>query len=305
MIIQSRGNPDPRTAAVIAAYCPCAVSEAAAAFARDAVAGAAPVGAGRAKALLFAASRLAAFAEQVGSELDAQALLCEAVIERFVARGTSGLSPATVRTLRANLRALSRALGAHPEPRPAPLPRERAKAPYSEAEIEGYLRLGACQSTVAARMRCRALICLGVGAGIVAGELRQIRGGDIFEAHGGTLVKVAGARARTVPVRARFAEPLMAAATFAGQGLICGGRNPGRRNITDALTAALCADPGLGRLEAGRLRSTWLHEAAAAIGLQAFMAAAGIRCSQRLGDIAAQLPAMTEREMVALLGGSP
>jgi hypothetical protein len=40
------------------------------------------------------------------------------------------------------------------------------------------------------------------------------------------------------------------------------------------------------------------------IGLQGFMAAAGVVCSQRLGDIAASLPQISETQMVALLGGS-
>jgi len=40
------------------------------------------------------------------------------------------------------------------------------------------------------------------------------------------------------------------------------------------------------------------------IGLGAFMQAAGIVCSQRLGDLAARLPAAAEPELVALLGGS-
>ena len=39
--------------------------------------------------------------------------------------------------------------------------------------------------------------------------------------------------------------------------------------------------------------------------LRAFMQAAGITCSQRLGDLAAQLPAAAENELVALLGGAP
>ena len=34
------------------------------------------------------------------------------------------------------------------------------------------------------------------------------------------------------------------------------------------------------------------------------MAAAGITCSQRLGDLVAGLPAMGEEAMVALLGGT-
>ncbi len=298
-------DPLPRVKALIAAYRPMSVSEAAAVFARDVVTAAAPSSPARAKALLFAASRLAAFAESVGLELCPQALLCEATIERFIICATQGFSPASVRTLRTNLRALSQAHEAHRRPRPIPLGRERAKAPYSDAEIEGYLRLAACQPTAARRMRCQALICLGAGAGIVAGELRGVRGSDVVARSGGVVVEVSGTRTRTVPVLARFQEPLLTAASFAGERLICGGRDPGRRNVSDALCRALSADPGLPRLKAGRLRSTWLHQAAQAIGLGAFMAAAGVRCSQRLGDIAASLPALSEPETVALLGGCP
>ena len=61
---------------------------------------------------------------------------------------------------------------------------------------------------------------------------------------------------------------------------------------------------GLPRLEPGRLRSTWLVACADAIGLRAFMQAAGVRCSQRLGDLAAALPEATEEKLVALLGES-
>ncbi len=291
-------------AAAIARYAPCALSEAAAACARELVAGVPPSSAGRAKALLFAAGRLASFAEQVGLALD-EKLLAEAVIERFTLCGCVGLSPASVRTLRTNLRALARALSAYPEPAPTPLPRERAKAPYSQAEIDGYLRLAEAQSTQARRMRATALICLGAGAGIVSGELRQIRGCDVVCRPRGVLVRVAGGRTRIVPVLSRYRAQLLAGAVFAGERLIIGGRDPERRNITDALCRALCADPSLPRLQAGRLRSTWLHQAAQAIGLGAFMAAAGVSCSQRLGDIAASLPALSEAEMLMLLGGSP
>jgi integrase len=207
--------------------------------------------------------------------------------------------------LRTNLRSLARASGRYPQPLPVSLARERAKAPYSPAEIEGYLALAAAQSTEARRLRATVLVCLGAGAGVIAGELRAMRGSDVVQRSGGVLVAVSGARARTVPVHGRYHEPLLTAAHFAGKRLIIGGRDPERRNVTDRLSAMLCTDPGLPRLEAGRLRSTWLVACAEAIGLQAFMHAAGITCSQRLGDLAAQLPAVSEQELVALLGGSP
>jgi hypothetical protein len=56
-------------------------------------------------------------------------------------------------------------------------------------------------------------------------------------------------------------------------------------------------------LEVWRLRATWLAEVARSTGLRAFMDAAGVECSQRLGDIVAGLPALDEAESVRLLGG--
>ncbi|MGC9222150.1 MAG: hypothetical protein ACP5H2_12565 [Solirubrobacteraceae bacterium] len=293
-----------QAAVVIARYAPGSLSRSAAAWAREVVARAAPGTPARAKALLFAAGKLAGFGERLGLELD-RMLLSEATVERFIVCGCEGLAPASRRTLRTNLRSLARASERYPQPLPVSLARERAKAPYSPGEIEGYLALAAAQSTEARRLRATALVCLGAGAGVIAGELRAMRGSDVVQRSGGVLVAVSGARARTVPVHGRYHEPLLTAARFAGKRLIIGGRDPERHNVTDRLSAVLCTDPGLPRLEAGRLRSTWLVACAQAIGLQAFMHAAGITCSQRLGDLAAQLPAVSEQELVALLGGSP
>jgi integrase len=291
-------------AGVIDRYRPWRVSPAAAAAARELVARAAPATPARAKALLFAAARLAGFAESVGLELRAEALLSEAAIERFVLVGCEGYSPASVRTLRTNLRALAHSLERYPQPAPVPLARECAKAPYSSAEIDGYLRLADALSTERRRMRASALVCLGAGAGIVAGELRHLHGTDVARRAGGVLVLVGGGRARSVPVLARYRQPLLAAAGFAGERLICGGREPGRCNVTDELCRVLSADGSLPRLEPGRLRSTWLLACARQIGLGAFMQAAGVTCSQRLGDLASRLPAAEEAELIALLGGN-
>jgi integrase len=289
-------------AAQVAAYAPRSLSVKAAGFVRMVVAKAAPDTPARAKALLFAASKLARFGEQVGLGLSPGVLLDRAVIERFILVGCAGVSPATRRTLRTNLRALARAIERYPEP--VALVRERAKQPYSLTEIDGYLRLAAAQSTRARGLRASALVCLGAGAGIIAGELRHVRGTDVVARAGGVLVQVGGARARSVPVLYRYRERLLQAAAFAGGRYLIGGRDPDRRNVTDALCAALSTDSSLPRLQAGRLRSSWLVECARAIGLSAFMQAAGITCSQRLGDLAAQLPQATEPELVALLAGN-
>src|SRR5207245_2441990 len=62
-------------AAQVAAYAPRSLSVKAAGFVRMVVAKAAPATPGRAKALLFAASKLARFGEQVGLELSPAVLL--------------------------------------------------------------------------------------------------------------------------------------------------------------------------------------------------------------------------------------
>ena len=76
----------------------------------------------------------------------------------------------------------------------------------------------------------------------------------------GVVVTVRGARPRAVPVLARYHARLLAAARFAGTGLICGGADPGRRNITNPLITALDGGDGLPRLDTSRLRATWLAD---------------------------------------------
>ena len=76
-----------------------------------------------------------------------------------------------------------------------------------------------------------------------------------------------------------------------------------RQNITTPLTRSLAGGTGLPRLDTSRLRATWLADCAQLLGLATFMHAAGITCSQRLGDLLAGLDPAGEAEAVALLGG--
>src|SRR5258708_40355859 len=86
-------------------------------------------------------------------------LLHPSVIERFTAHAP-GLSGPARRTLRTNLRFLARHVVPHLDPADAPLPRERAKAPYSPAEISGFLALAPAPPTAARRLRAPALVSL-------------------------------------------------------------------------------------------------------------------------------------------------
>jgi integrase len=290
-------------AAYIGRWRPLSVSAEAAAFARDVITAAGPGDRERAKNLLWAAGKAADYAIGLGLEAVPEVVLHPSTAERFT-RCAPGLSGVARRTLRTNLRFIGRRVVPQLYPADLPLPRERAKKPYSPAQIAGYLALADAQPTTERRMRAAGLVCLGAGAGLVRGDLRDARGTDVACRSGGVIVTVRGARARTVPVLSRYHGRLLAAARFAGTALICGGTDPGRRNITNPLVAALDGGTGLPRLDTSRLRATWLAGCAEQLGLATFMHAAGISCSQRLGDLVAGLEPAGEEQAVRLLGGA-
>jgi integrase len=290
-------------AGYIGRWRPSSVSPEAAVFARVVITTAGPEGRERAKNLLWAAGKLADYGLGLGLEAVPEVLLHPSVAERFT-RCAPGLSPVARRTLRTNLRFIGRRVVPQLYPADLPLPRERAKAPYRPEEIGGFLALADAQPTMERRMRAAGLVCLGAGAGLIRGDLRDARGSDVACRSGGVVVTVCGARPRTVPVLARYHARLLAAARSAGTGLICGGTDPGRRNLTTPLIIALDGGGGLPRLDTSRLRATWLAEAAELLGLATFMHAAGISCSQRLGDLVAGLAPAGEADAVRLLGAA-
>jgi hypothetical protein len=293
-----------QSAGYIAAWHPPSVTAEAAVFARRVVTACGPHGRDRAKCLLWAAGKLGVYGIGIGLDPVPGVLLHPSVIERFAAH-SPGLSGPARRTLRTNLKFIARRVVPHLFPADAPLPRERAKAPYTPAQIAGFLALADAQPATARRMRAAGLVCLGAGAGLIRADLRAVRGTDIAARSGGILVQVRGGRApRAVPVLARYHERLLAAAAFAGEQLLTGGTDPGRHNIANPLTRSLAGGTGLPRLDTSRLRATWLADTAALIGLPAFLHAAGITCCQRLGDITATLDPGAEADAVALLGGA-
>ena len=294
---------DAEVAAYIGRWRPSSLSPRAAAFAREVVAAAAPEGKERAKNLLWAAGKLADFGIGLGLDAVPEVLLHPSAAERFT-RCAPGLSGVARRTLRTNLRFIGRRVVPQLYPADMPLPRERAKAPYSAAQISGYLALAGAQPTMERRMRAAGLVCLGAGAGLIRSDLRAVRGADVASRSRGVLVTVRGARPRAVPVLARYHAPLLTAARFAGNALICGGDDPGRRNLASPLTRSLDGGAGLPRLDTSRLRATWLAEVADLLGLATFMHAAGITCSQRLGDLVAGLQPAAEAQAVRLLGAA-
>ena len=125
------------------------MSPRAAAFARDVISRVAPGGRERAKNLLWAAGKLADYAIGLGLDPVPEVVLHPSVAERFT-RCAPGLTGVARRTLRTNLRFIGRRVVPQLYPADLPLPRERAKAPYSPAQIAGYLALADAQPSGAA-----------------------------------------------------------------------------------------------------------------------------------------------------------
>jgi hypothetical protein len=295
------GMADATVAGTIERFCPRAPEEVAA-FAKAAALAADPSTPARAKALLFALTKLGCFAVSVGLELQPATCLSPAAIERFIVAAGGTFTPPTRRTLRSNLRFVAARVLVHNPPAPIPLSRERAKAPYSEAELAAYFSLAAHQPTASRRRRAEGLLALGAGAGLIGADLRCVKGCDVVQRSGGLVVEVSGTRPRVVPVRDRYHDVLIASARCAGSGYVVGGNDPYRHNVTTPLISSLSGGGDLPRLETSRLRSTWLAEVADAIGLKGFLAAAGVTCTQRLGDLVAGIAEVDEARAVALLG---
>ena len=291
-------SPSPEAEDTISNWRPRLFSDDVAAFSRCVVASVGPKSRTRAKALLFAAAKIGEFASSLGVGLEVDLVLNGTFIERFILKAP--VSSPTRRTLKSNLWHLASHVPGH-EPSPTPCPREHAKAPYTDGEIALFLALADAQPTPRRRHKAAALICLCAGAGLNPGELRGVIGTDVVSRSGGVLVLVGGKRPRAVPVLSPYQERLVKAASFAGADYLIGGSEAKRRNVTANLVSSLAGGQDLARLELFRLRSSYLSAMAAQIGLRAFMDAAGISCSQRLGDLVANLASPTEEQAVGLL----
>ena len=275
----------------------------AAAFARTVVAGCGPLGRDRAKNLLWAAaSCLLRHRARAGPGAERAAA---PVGDRAVHRARAG----PVRRRRGGR--CARTCGSSPaqvvphlDPADAPLPRGRARKPYTARRSPASWRWPAPSPRRRGGRGRPALVCLGAGAGLIRSDLRNVRGTDIAARSGGVIVTVRGGRApRAVPVLARYHAPLLEAAAFAGDSFLTGGAEPERGNITSPLTRSLAGGTGCrpGHLPAARHLA---RRVAQLLGLPVFMHAAGITCSQRLGDIIAGLDrAGDEEHAVTLLGG--
>ena len=294
---------EPGVAAYIARWRPSSVPPQAAAFARGVIGQAAPEGKERAKNLLWAAGKLADFGTGLGLDAVPEVLLHPSVAERFT-------------PVRAGAVARGAADAAHePAVHRPPGGAAAISGGYAAAAGtgQGALQPGGTRrvSRLGRRAAHPAAADAGGGADLPgrrrradprrpARRARQRRDLPLRRGDRGRPWRPAAGGAGAGPLP----RPAAGRGTPCRGRAVTGGTDPGRRNITTPLIRSLSGGAGLPRLDTSRLRATWLAEAADLLGLATFMHAAGITCSQRLGDLLAALDPADEATAVALLGAT-
>jgi len=186
-----------------------------------------------------------------------EAPLVAEVVEAFVVGGLAGRASSTRGTYRSVLRRLAEA--AKPE-RATPFAGSGAPPPYSGPERAELFSIAGSQRPAWRRASALAMVGLGIGAGLRAGELVGTRGQDVVVGPSGVAVAVGGDRARAVPVGADFAGLVARLAELAGPAqLFCpGGAERHYPNFVNNFARLLVAEPGAPRLCSGRARSSFI-----------------------------------------------
>lgn len=171
------------------------------------------------------------------------------------------------------------------------LGRRELLAPYTSGEQQ-YIRIWASrQTSELRRYRAETLAALGLGCGLRAGELLNVRGGDI--ATGALTVAVrSGTNPRVVPVLPVWVPVLQHAADTLSDGLYLFSRTdrPYGANAINQFVSAVGSDVPISTY---RMRTTYIvGRLAAGVDIRAILQAAGLERLEKLNDYLAHLPAL-------------
>lgn len=238
-------------------------------------------------------SAFVAWAEDEGVELHAERLFQPDRVERYIGLRRS----AATRRTRANERAVLRRVG-RTATRAAPWPAEpqpfqghvHLKAPYSTDEVQGFWRAVDHQATDHRRHVLRAMLLLGLGAGLKPREVLECSASQVKSERGSGLTAVF-LDDRTVPVLDTYAESLRSLCREYPEGPLVGHWNRNRRDPFTGLRRGIEIPGHLPTLTAPRLRTTWMatvlqHD----LRISEFMVIAGTVSSKSLECIAPYVP---------------
>ena len=249
--------------------------------------------------------RLTRWSVAQGLRLDREVVLDPATVERFCSTALAGSTSQA--TLRADLRWAGRRLTrvAPWEPRAEAMAVRKVAAPYTPAQVE-ILKADAAQQPSEVRRRgARALLALGLGAGLDGRWVSRIGPAQVQRRDGFVTVAVPEPAARLVVVRAECESEVLDLAARAGSGVLLGRDSRARNRVADMVKRLRCPS-GHPRLSPARLRSTWLVALLTeGVPVQVICESAGLAGIFTLSDLIPHLPPVSPEEHVRWLRGRP
>lgn len=236
--------------------------------------------------LLLVTSRLALWCWQsAGIPLDPHQVYRREVIERFCTEGLTHYSASSRGNLRSQLLRMAELLlePQNARRRLVPLASGKPSRPYSPEEQAALRSWARSETTAARRLNAEVLLSLGLGAGLSAIEIGNLRVADVIVDEIGVMVRVSQERVRTVPVLREWESALRnRRRDFAAD---CYVFREGRSMVYDNMISNF-----VGRSrnrdvlpQTQRLRATWIvHHLDASTPLAALVDAAGVESLEAL-----------------------
>ena len=248
--------------------------------------------------------RLSVWATEEGLALDREVILDPDTVERFVDIGLRG--DRSRATYRSELRRVGPLLTRRApwEPRPRPVARRQVATPYTTAEVELLCADARLQPTTARRNAARALLALGLGAGLDGRWATRVGASDVVASDAGIEVRVGEPAPRAVGVLSEWEDELLDLAAQAGNEFLVGGSSTSNRR-TGHLTERLVVPTGHPPIAPARLRATWLvTHLVAGTRLPELCRAAGLQGVTVLSDLLEHVKPLDDEVARRMLRGA-
>lgn len=231
------------------------------------------------------------WANEQGYKMEGNTLFTVAAVEDFTRRGLSNLVDSSRTNYRSELRSVAKKVAseAYASPSIKRVPHELVRAPYSISEIQSILFTIRYQPTEERRKHLMAAVSLGLGAGINANELLELRRCDIQDhQHNGLEIRVSGKNPRTVWLLNEYEGELRDGISgLSPRSLVAVGKEKSGRNAINLLYSGVFqSGTDVIKIEQVRLRNTWLIRLLEApIPLALVMQVAGLTSARSLTDL--------------------
>lgn len=210
-----------------------------------------------------------------GLEPDLKLLMTRRVIELFTLASKGGISDASRGNFRSRLLRVSEALaGGRGGIRLSALPAAQAPAPYSSGDVAALLSWAATRATPEGRRNAEVLLALGLGGGLTASEIGELRESDVCVDADGICLDVHGTRERDVILVRSWATRLRGHLHGGADYVFRPGRTKSWPNVITSFVGPVGPDT---RPQTQRMRATWIvRHLEAGTNVVALMRASGV-----------------------------